>query len=189
MTEFGNECIEKFGERIFYTSDEFYVKGNVPLPEYDFWGEFSQIENGVGMLSSFEHEFMLSLNTLSDDETKISRKVSVATGYAAYEMINCLCGKLMEVCPGMKIDVYPVKNEFFGGEVTVTGLLTGKDISRELEGKTLGECLYLSRCTLRSEGDLFLCGMTPKELSEKLQVEIRFTENDGGDFLYSLLNI
>ena len=67
VTDFGDECEKRFGERIFYASDEFYVRGNVPLPDYGFWGEFSQIENGVGMLSSFIHEFEVMLSTLSNE--------------------------------------------------------------------------------------------------------------------------
>lgn len=189
VTAFGDKCEKEFGERVFYCSDEFYVKSGTPLPEYEFWGDFSQIENGVGMLSSFEYEFECALHTLADEDYKISRKVSVATGEAAYGMIDKLSKKLMEVCPCMDIKVYPVKNNFFGGEVTVTGLLTGKDLADQLSEKDLGECLYLSKNVLRAEGDLFLCGMTPEELSEKLKTEIRFNENDGGDFLYSLLNI
>ena len=189
VTEFGDKCIEKYGERIFYASDEFYVKSGTPLPEYEFWGDFTQIENGVGMLSSFEYEFMCALSTLDDEEKNVERHVTVATGYASYEMINKLCQRLMEDCPNLKINVEKIKNNFFGGEVTVTGLLTGKDISEQLIGKDLGEAVYLSRNVLRSEGDLFLCGMTPEELKEKLGTNVCFTDNDGGDFLYSILNI
>lgn len=189
VTDFGDECEKRFGERIFYASDEFYVRGNVPLPDYGFWGEFSQIENGVGMLSSFIHEFEVMLSTLSDEEKKVTREVSVATGEASAEMIRDLAGKLSEVCPNVKIHVYPVKNNFFGGGVTVTGLLTGRDIADALAGFELGEELLLSRTTLRAEGDLFLCGMTPRELEEKLGVKITFTENDGGEFLLKLLGL
>ena len=189
VTAFGDECIKKFGERVFYVSDEFYVKGGVALPDYDYWGEFTQIENGVGMISSFEHEFSLMAETLSDDEKKISRHVSVATGEAAYGMFLRIFEKLRSIVPGLKVELYKVKNEFFGGEVTVTGLLTGVDFERELAGRELGEELFLSRTTLRSEGDLFLCGMSPDELSEKLGVKICFVENDGGEFLLKLLGL
>jgi NifB/MoaA-like Fe-S oxidoreductase len=82
-----------------------------------------------------------------------------------------------------------VKNEFFGGQVTVTGLLTGGDILKQLEGAELGECLYLSRTTLRAEGDLFLDGMTPGELSEKLRVPVEFVENDGAALFGALTGI
>ncbi len=189
VTSFGDGCIEKYGERIFYVSDEFYVKGGVPLPEYEFWGEFTQIENGVGMISSFEHEFGMMAETLSDEERQISRHLSVATGEASYDMFVRLLEKLQQIAPNVKAELYKVKNEFFGGEVTVTGLLTGVDFERELTGRELGEELFLSRTTLRSEGDLFLCGMSPEELSEKLGVPICFAENDGGEFLLKLLGL
>ncbi len=189
VTSFGDGCTQKYGERIFYVSDEFYVKGGVPLPEYEFWGEFTQIENGVGMISSFEHEFSLMAETLSDEERQISRHLSVATGEASYDMFVRLFEKLQEIAPNVKVELYKVKNEFFGGEVTVTGLLTGVDFERELTGCELGEELFLSRTTLRSEGDLFLCGMTPAQLSEKLGVDICFADNDGGEFLLKLLGL
>ena len=85
----------------------------------------------------------------------------------------------MKERPGLQIRVYAVKNRFFGGQVTVTGLLTGRDIAAQLRGLPLGEALYLSRTTLRAEGDLFLDGMTPAELEEALGVPVRFVENDG----------
>ena len=189
VTEFGDKCIEKFGERIFYASDEFYVKSGTPLPDFDHYGDFTQIENGVGMLTSFDYEFMCALSTLEEEEKQIAKHVTVATGYASYEMMKKLCDRLSEECPNLKINVERIKNNFFGGEVTVTGLLTGKDIGEQLSGKDLGSELYLSRNVLRSEGDLFLCGMTPEELSEKLSVDLVFTENDGGEFLYKILEI
>jgi len=189
VTDFGDRCMEKFGERIFYASDEFYVKSGTPLPEYEFWGDFTQIENGVGMLSSFEYEFMCALSTLDEEEKKIERHITIATGYASYGMIKKLSDRLCEDCPGLRIDVVKIKNNFFGGEVTVTGLLTGKDIAEQLCGRELGEAVYLSRNVLRSEGDLFLCGMTPDELSSRLGTDVVFTDNDGGEFLYSILKI
>ena len=189
VTAFGNECEKKLGCRVFYASDEFYVKSGVPLPPYEFWGDFDQIENGVGMLSSFEHEFEVMLGTLSDDERRICREVSLATGEAAYVMMERLTRRLGSEVPGVRVHLYMVKNEFFGGGVTVTGLLTGCDIAAALAGRELGEVLILSRTMLRAEGDLFLCGMTPDELSERLGVGIEFTENDGGEFLLRILGI
>ena len=189
VTAFGDQCIEKYGERIFYPADEFYVKSKTSLPGYEFFGEYTQIENGVGMLSSFMYEFLCALDTLTEEEKQTRRCVSVATGEAAADMIQDLSDRLCEACPNLKIYVYPIKNNFFGGEVTVTGLLTGKDIAQQLQDKPLGEALLLSRNVLRSEGDLFLCGMTPDELSKELHIPLIFNQDDGGDFLYSLLGI
>ncbi|MBQ7669528.1 MAG: DUF512 domain-containing protein [Clostridia bacterium] len=187
VTAFSDECLKKYGSRIFFASDEFYVKSGKPLPPYEYWEEFTQIENGVGMLSSFEHEFMTALLTLDERDKETCREVSVATGEASYEMILKISQELMQVCKNISVHVHKIKNNFFGGEVTVTGLLTGKDLYEQLSGKDLGEELLLSRSMLRSEGDLFLCGETPEGLSEKLGIPIRFTENDGADFLFSIL--
>ncbi len=189
VKEFGDMCLAHCGERVFYCSDEFYLKAGEEIPSYEYWGEFSQIENGVGMIASFEHEFDIALKTLSEEEKHISKKVSVATGEAAFDMMKRISAKLSAVCPGVELNVYSVKNLFFGGEVTVTGLLTGTDLADQLSDKFLGEELHLSCNVLRSEGDLFLCGMTPEELSNKLSIPIVFDHNDGGEFLFSLLGI
>lgn len=187
VTEFAERCFEKYGTHIFYCSDEFYLKSDTEIPPYEYWEEFSQIENGVGMISSFENEFQSAMLTLDERDRRLCREISVATGEAAFDLIERCAKSLTDVCPGIKIHVYKIKNNFFGGEVTVTGLLTGRDLSEQLSGVTLGEELLLARSMLRAEGDLFLCGMTPDELSEKLGVPIKFTENDGGDFLFSVL--
>lgn len=189
VKSFGDMCLQHCGERVFYCSDEFYLKAGKEIPSYDYWGEFSQIENGVGMIASFEHEFEIALETLSEEEKFVVKNVSVATGEAAYAMMKRVTDKLSLVCPNVKVDVYCIKNNFFGGEVTVTGLLTGQDLAEQLYGKDLGDELHLSCNVLRNEGDLFLCGMTPSELSDKLNVPLVFDQNDGSEFLFSLLGI
>ena len=187
VTEFADRCEKECGERIFFAADELYVKSGTPLPPYEKWGEFTQIENGVGMLASFEHEFETALAMLTAEDRKTSRTVSVATGEAAYRFICSLCDRLRGECPEMKIGVYCVKNNFFGGHVTVTGLITGCDLAEQLAGEELGEELILSSSMLRAQGDLFLDSMTPTQLSEKLGVKLTFTENDGAEFLFALL--
>ncbi len=187
------EQVEKFndtlGVRMFFASDEFYLKSGTALPECEHYGEFTQIENGVGMLASFESEFEFMLSTLDDNDFLVERTVSVATGEAAFEFIKSLTDKLTKRFHAFKCNVYKVKNNFFGGEVTVTGLLTGHDIEEQLSERELGEKLYLSKATLRAEGDLFLCGMSPDELSDKLCVPIEFVDNDGAEFCLKLLGL
>jgi len=189
VTEFSDRCFEKHGTRIFFCADEFYVKGGVEIPDYEYWEDFTQIENGVGMLSSFDHELNSAILTLDDEEKHVKREVSVATGEAAYGLIKSCADRITSFCPNVKIHVYKIKNNFFGGEVTVTGLLTGVDLAAQLEGCELGEALLLTKNMLRAEGDLFLCGMTPEELSEKLGVPVVFTDNDGADFLFCALGV
>jgi putative radical SAM enzyme (TIGR03279 family) len=187
VDRFGEECLSRFGERIFYCSDEFYLRAGIPIPPYEYWGDFSQIENGVGMIASMGYEFDAALEALTDEEKALPRRISVATGEAAFDFISGLVVKAKQVCYNMECTVYCVENRFFGGLVTVAGLLTGKDLAEQLVGKPLGEELLLPRTTLRAEGDLFLCGMTPEQLSSILNVRLRFSENDGAAFLDALL--
>lgn len=177
-------------ERMFFASDEFFVLSGTPLPKDDYYGDYTQLDNGVGMLTSFTTEFHSMLSTLDEDECAIEREVSLATGEAAYGMMRSLIDELEAQCPKLKCHLYKIKNNFFGGQVTVTGLLTGADLAEQLSGKPLGDTLYLARTTLRAEGDLFLCGMSPAQLSEKLGgVNIEFIENDGAALVENLLRL
>ena len=120
------------------------------------------------------------------DDTAV-RCVSVATGEAAYPELLSLAKRLEAKFPLLKIHVYCIKNHFFGQHITVAGLLTGRDIADGLAGKELGERLFLPRAALREEGDLFLCGMTPAELSQKLEVPVRAVKGNGASLLAAFL--
>lgn len=95
----------------------------------------------------------------------------------------------MRRVPGLTLHVYEAKNNFFGPEITVAGLLTGHDVAEQLSGKALGEELLIPGTMLRAEGDLFLCGMTPEELSERLHVPIRPTRGEGMELLAAMLGV
>lgn len=181
--------LEKYGKRLFFCADEMYVRADLPIPPDEYYGEYAQLEDGVGMLRSMEQEFDAFLATLSDEEKEIGREVSIATGEAAYPLISDLAARLQRVCPNLTCHVYPVKNRFFGGHVTVTGLLTGKDLSEQLAAIPLGEELLLARNMVRNEGDLFLCGMSVEELSKSLNVKITLTDCDGAALACGILGL
>ncbi len=189
VTSFGDACLEKYGTRIFYCADEMYVRAGILVPEYAFWGEFTQIENGVGMLSSFAHEFEIARSLLTPEEKAVERHISIATGETSYAFINDLVKRLAAICPRLDCRVYKIKNNFFGGEVSVTGLITGEDLISQLSDKPLGDALLLSRSMLRAEGDLFLCDKTPEDVARALAVPLFFVENDGGSFVDAVLGI
>ena len=186
VTAFGDECLSKYGSRIFFPGDELYVKSGRELPGEEFYEDFSQIENGVGMIASMKAEFDCEAEQNACSEMP-QKTISCATGYAAYDFIKSLADKAQEAVHGLKINVYRIKNNFFGESITVSGLLSGKDLTEQLkthaESGELGETLYLSRNMLRAEGDMFLDGMTPEELSAALcGVKIEFLQNDGAEF-------
>ena len=192
INKFGDRCKEKYGTRLFYPSDEFYLKAGLPLPDDDFYESYSQIENGVGMLTDMKTDFSYELEEAEQYRVPFSapRHVSIATGYAAYEHILSLAKRLCEAFEGLTVDVYPIRNDFFGPEITVAGLLTGTDMKAQLAGKPLGDALLIPAACLRAEGDVFLDDVSPAELSSALGgIPVIPTENDAASFIRNVLNI
>lgn len=191
VEKYADECLEKYGSRLFFCADEFYIKGNIPLHDDEYYEGYAQIENGVGMLTSLATEFGLEIKCIDEylESFNAPRRISVATGMASSAQIIEMCEKLSKTVNGLEITVYPIVNNFFGEEITVSGLLTGTDIYDQLKDKELYDELILPENVLRSEGDLFLCGMSLDELSKKLNVKIRLSSNDGAGFVSALLGI
>ena len=191
VEKFSDECLEKYGSRLFFCADEFYIKGEIPLHDDEYYEGYAQIENGVGMLTSLLTEFGIETKYIEEylEKYKSPRRISVVTGMAAKDQIMDMCDRLCKIIDGLEIKVYPIVNDFFGHEITVSGLLTGKDIFEQLKDKELLDELILPPNVLRSEGDLFLCGMSIDELREKLNVKIRLSGNDGQGFISAMLGI
>lgn len=190
VNAYGDYCQKQFGTRLFYPADEFYVKAGLPLPDDDFYGEYSQIENGVGMLTDLAASFEYALEDIEEfSDYAPPRRVSVATGEAAYAHIKTLCERLMQLFADLEIKVFCVKNDFFGHSITVSGLLTGADMLSQLRGKELGEELLFSASALRADGEVFLDDITPEQLSSELGVPVRAVESDGRAFICALLGL
>lgn len=188
IDKFGEKCLKKFGTRLFFSSDELYIEAGRELPGEDYYEGYPQIENGVGMIRSMDGEFIDELDFLDEYDLEKPRKVSVATGAAAYDFIKSLADRLCEQVPTLECHVYKIINDFFGHNITVAGLLTGKDLANQLKGKDLGDRLLIPRVTLRSEGDVFLDDTTPEWLAEQLGgVEIVPVESTGNDFVSKVL--
>lgn len=160
------ECLNRMGTRFVFAADEFYIKAGLELPPETEYETFNQIENGVGLIPKFMDEVETALDTC---EGKYSH-ISIATGVDAYPYFEKLALKVEERCK-TRVDVYSVNNETFGGGVTVSGLLGGRDFIRTLSGKDLGEMLLISASTLR-DGAVFLDDVTFDELKQQLNVKI-----------------
>ena len=187
----GDFNLGHIGQRLVYASDEWYLKAERDIPDFEYYEEYPQLENGVGMLRSMGDEVEDELEWLVEDgfELQCERRVSVVTGEAAYGFIKECTEKIMSKHPKLKCNVFCAKNEFFGGSVTVAGLLTGSDMLKALCGKDLGEELFIPCNTLRHEKDLFLDNMSVTEFSEKLGVKVTPNENNGSDFVRKILGI
>ena len=180
-----DEFYKKHGLRIVYLADEFYIKAELPLPGQDYYEGFPQIENGVGLMTSLITEVEDEL-LIKKDGIKPGKK-SIITGECAYKHIKMLAEKISALYP-VEINVICAKNNLFGGHVSVTGLLGGKDIINAAKGQDLGEKLILSRSVLRAEGDLFLDDLTPADLEKELNIKIEFNDCNGKDFVEKILN-
>ncbi|MBQ2807346.1 MAG: DUF512 domain-containing protein [Clostridia bacterium] len=187
----GDECYEKYGTRIFCCADELYIKAGLPLPGEEYYGDYDQIENGVGMITSLCTEVATELDFVDEYKQfyKAPRHVSIATGAAAYDTICALASKLEQTFEGLQVDVHLVINHFFGESITVAGLLTGCDIVGQLQGKELGDCLLIPENTLRAGEDTLLDDMTVEQLSAALGVPVFPSGNDGVGFVESVLGV
>lgn len=183
------EYSHKYMKNLFFCSDEFYLMAEKVLPKDAYYEDYSQLENGVGMLRLFECELDAFMKTLSKEEKKIKRNISIATGASAYEFICSMVNRIHKKCKGINCNVYKIENDFFGHTITVSGLVTGKDLINQLNDKALGEQLLISRSMLRAEGDLFLCGTSLDELKQTLKVDVWPVNCDGASFAMAVLGI
>lgn len=184
ISGFQEKFLHEYGTRLVFASDELYLTAGIPIPDGDFYEEYPQYENGVGMIRSLYDEFFEALQAENGDFSE--RDVSIATGAAAYELISELADAA-EKKFGLRCRVYKIINHFFGETITVTGLLTAGDIISQLKGKELGDELLLSKSMVIHGGDLFLDDMTSSDVEKQLGVRLGFTENNGHTLLAAIL--
>lgn len=175
----------KFGANLVYASDEFYIKAGLPLPAAEEYDGFPQIENGVGLISSMQEEFDEAIKLV--EPKKYPRNIAIATGEIAGDFIRSLTDRLTEKCEGLSVTVYPVKNNFFGGGVNVSGLVTASDIITALKDEPKYDELLIPDCMLRDGEDIFLDDITLDELIQRLGMPVTPTPNDGYIFIENIL--
>ena len=165
----------EYGLHFVHASDEWYILA----------GE--ELENGVGMIRLMLEEFEDALARLEEPEALDNRILkgtySSVTGQIAYPYIRRMADRLMERFPEVKIQVFPIRNDFFGERITVAGLLTGQDIIAQLKGRDLGEILYLPENILRSGERVLLDDITVEDLAGALQVKTDIVKSSGYDFV------
>ena len=188
IDKYGDICLKKYGQRRIYGADEFYLLAEREIPEAEYYGDFLQLENGVGLWSLLRSE---AVDALRDCDYKLEdeRSISLATGEAAYPLIKMIADKCMGKNPLLRARVFPIKNNFFGGKINVSGLVTATDIEAQLKNEYLGEELLIPSVMLRAEGDMFLDSVTVDELSERLGVKITPVNNDGYELVDAILGI
>ena len=179
--EFGAKCLREKGTRMFFCADELYLKGELPLPEDDYYEEYRQLENGVGLLRSLEQEFMAALRFA--DAPASPAPFTIATGVSAAPFLTELLRRAQARFPAIQGKVVAVENDFFGHTIDVAGLLTGQDIAAQLKGNMLGRRLLIPLHMLRHGETVFLDDYTTERLGRELDARVQVVGLDGGDLL------
>ena len=181
----------EYGLHFVHASDEWYILAGEEMPPEETYDGYLQLENGVGMIRLMLEEFEDALRQLEEPgalEGRILKGTySSVTGKIAYPYIRRMADRIMERFPEISIHVYPVRNDFFGEKITVTGLLTGQDIIAQLKGHELGEILYLPENILRSGEQVLLDDITVRDLSGALQVKTDIVKSSGYDFVNAFI--
>ena len=175
----------EYGMHFIHASDEWYILAEEDLPEEEEYDGYLQLENGVGMLRLLLNEFAEALEAEAGDAVK--RTLSIATGLLAYPFLQRMAEGLKEKFPNTQILIYPVRNEFFGEQITVSGLLTGQDLMKQLQDRPLGERLLIPCNMLRAEEDVFLDDFTVSDVENALQVRLDIVKSSGQALLDAIL--
>ena len=187
IESYQREFLEKYGTRTVFPSDEFYLIAERPLPEAEAYEDYSQFENGVGMLRSLIDEFGQALDMAEWEGGK--RFVSIATGYSAFGTIDMLAKQAEQKFPELRCDVHCIRNDFFGETITVSGLITAQDIIAQLKDKELGCELIIPPNMLKRDSDLFLDDLRVSDVEEALGVKLRTSGSDGFELLDAMMGI
>ena len=180
------KLLKEYGTHFIHAGDEWYILAERSMPEETTYDGYLQLENGVGMVRLLKEEVDAYLKKLPGDDRK--RRVTIATGELAAPYLREHVASIRGKYPNVEVQVITVKNEFFGGKITVAGLLTGQDLVKQLKGKDLGEELLLSINMLKSDEPIFLDDMTVEQLQTALQIKVSIVESSGNDFVNCILN-
>ncbi|MGN0322889.1 MAG: DUF512 domain-containing protein [Oliverpabstia sp.] len=176
-----DQLYPQYGLHFIHCSDEWYILAQQPIPREEEYDGYLQLENGVGMIRLLENEVLEDLSDRNPDDRK--RRISIATGKLAAPFIRENISHIQELYPGIEVNVYSIRNDFFGEMITVSGLVTGQDLKKQLAGRELGECLLIPCNMLRAGENVFLDDVTVEELEAELGVPVEVVDEDGASLV------
>lgn len=185
VKEIQDDIESKTGEPFARLADEFYIMGDVEFPDMEHYGDFEQLEDGIGMIRYFENRIKEDISDIDFDGSK--KEIAFLTGTSSSEFIKGI-SKLIEEKLNLRINVYTVINDFFGDTVTVSGLITAGDIIRQLKGNIKEGILFIPSSILKADEDIFLDDITLQELEEALNVKIIKCKYTGDDLIEKITN-
>lgn len=186
IEKMGDECVKKHGRRIFFPGDEFYLLAEREIPSPEFYEDFSALEDGIGMIAYLTDDVGWKLEELDADES-LCHKVTIACGEGVFLYMKRIMSMINEKFPNITINTRAIKNNFFGGGVNVSGLVTGGDLIDQLRGDDLGDRLIITSSMLRFENDLFLDDVSTDDVERELGVTLVPVNNNGNDLVEAVI--
>lgn len=186
IEKMGDECVKKHGRRIFFPGDEFYLLAEREIPSPEFYEDFSALEDGIGMIAYLTDDVSWKLEELDADES-LCHKVTIACGEGVFPYMKRIMSMINEKFPNITINTRAIKNNFFGGGVNVSGLVTGGDLIDQLRGDDLGDRLIITSSMLRFENDLFLDDVSTDDVERELSVTLVPVNNNGNDLVEAVI--
>lgn len=186
IEKMGDECVKKHGRRIFFPGDEFYLLAEREIPSPEFYEDFSALEDGIGMIAYLTDDVGWKLEELDADES-LCHKVTIACGEGVFPYMKRIMSMINEKFPNITINTRAIKNNFFGGGVNVSGLVTGGDLIDQLRGDDLGDRLIITSSMLRFESDLFLDDVSTDDVERELGVTLVPVNNNGNDLVEAVI--
>ena len=199
VESYQKECYEAYGLHFIHASDEWYILAGRDFPEEERYDGYIQLENGVGMMRLFITEFEETLKQVTESEDyaqkaqTYNRTLTLASGRLAFPVIRDSAEKMMRAFPKIRIHTYAIRNDFFGETITVSGLVTGQDLVKQIkeykmQGTELGDVLQIPSNMLRTGEQVFLDDMTLLEAEQELQMKIVPQEEGGEAFVRAILD-
>ena len=186
IEKMGDECVKKHGRRIFFPGDEFYLLAERELPSPEFYEDFSALEDGIGMIAYLTDDVDWKLEELDADES-LCHKVTIACGEGVFPYMKRIMLMINEKFPNITINTRAIKNNFFGGGINVSGLVTGGDLIDQLRDDDLGDRLIIPSSMLRFENDLFLDDVSTDDVERELGVTLVPVNNNGNDLVEAVI--
>lgn len=186
IEKMGDECVKKHGRRIFFPGDEFYLLAEREIPSPEFYEDFSALEDGIGMIAYLTDDVGWKLEELDADES-LCHKVTIACGEGVFPYMKRIMSMINEKFPNITINTRAIKNNFFGGGINVSGLVTGGDLIDQLRDDDLGDRLIITSSMLRFENDLFLDDVSTDDVERELGVTLVPVNNNGNDLVEAVI--
>lgn len=186
IEKMGDECVKKHGRRIFFPGDEFYLLAERELPSPEFYEDFSALEDGIGMIAYLTDDVGWKLEELDADEN-LCHKVTIACGEGVFPYMKRIMSMINEKFPNITINTRAIKNNFFGGGINVSGLVTGGDLIDQLRDDDLGDRLLIPSSMLRFENDLFLDDVSTDDVERELNITLIPINNNGNDLVEAVI--